>query len=141
MKKKEIEYFMEIAYKEALKAEKYGEVPVGSLIVCKETKQIISKSYNQTEKLNDPTAHAEILAIRKACKKTNDWRLDSKFVIFTTLEPCKKCLEVIKDARIGEVFYGAKNLSTKKNIKSPLSKNLRIKKISYQLKSFFKKIR
>ena len=44
MKKKEIEYFMEIAYKEALKAEKYGEVPVGSLIVCKETKQIISKS-------------------------------------------------------------------------------------------------
>ena len=52
MKKKEIEYFMEIAYKEALKAEKYGEVPVGSLIVCKETKQIISKSYNQTEKLN-----------------------------------------------------------------------------------------
>ena len=106
---------MEIAYKEALKAEKCGEVPVGSLIVCKETKQIISKSYNQTEKLNDPTAHAEILAIRKACKKTNDWRLDSKFVIFTTLEPCKKCLEVIKDARIKEVFYGAKNLSTKKN--------------------------
>lgn len=141
MKKKEIEYFMEIAYKEALKAEKYGEVPVGSLIVCKETKQIISKSYNQTEKLNDPTAHAEILAIRKACKKTNDWRLDSKFVIFTTLEPCKKCLEVIKDARIGEVFYGAKNLSTKKNIKIPRSKNLRIKKISDQLKSFFKKIR
>lgn len=141
MKKKEIEYFMEIAYKEALKAEKYGEVPVGSLIVCKETKQIISKSYNQTEKLNDPTAHAEILAIRKACKKTNDWRLDSKFVIFTTLEPCKKCLEVIKDARIGEVFYGAKNLSKKKNIKSPRSKNLRIKKISDQLKSFFKKIR
>ena len=141
MKKKEIEYFMEIAYKEALKAEKYGEVPVGSLIVCKETKQIISKSYNQTEKLNDPTAHAEILAIRKACKKTNDWRLDSKFVIFTTLEPCKKCLEVIKDARIGEVFYGAKNLSTKKNIKIPRSKNLKIKKISDQLKSFFKKIR
>lgn len=132
---------MEIAYKEALKAEKCGEVPVGSLIVCKETKQIISKSYNQTEKLNDPTAHAEILAIRKACKKTNDWRLDSKFVIFTTLEPCKKCLEVIKDARIGEVFYGAKNLSTKKNIKIPRSKNLKIKKISDQLKSFFKKIR
>ena len=141
MKKKEIEYFMEIAYKEALKAEKYGEVPVGSLIVCKETKQIISKSHNQTEKLNDPTAHAEILAIRKACKKTNEWRLDSKFVIFTTLEPCKKCLEVIKDARIREVFYGAKNLSTKKNIKSPRSKNLKIKKISDQLKSFFKKIR
>ena len=68
MKKEEIKYFMEIAYKEAIKAEKQGEVPVGCLIVCKETKQIVSKSYNQTEKLKDPTAHAEILAIRKACK-------------------------------------------------------------------------
>ena len=141
MKKEEIKYFMEIAYKEAIKAEKQGEVPVGCLIVCKETKQIVSKSYNQTEKLKDPTAHAEILAIRKACKKNNDWRLDSRFVLFTTLEPCKKCLEVIKDARIKEVFYGAKNFSKKKIIKSPRIKNLKIQKISAQLKNFFKKIR
>ena len=141
MKKEEIRYFMEIAYKEAIKAEKQGEVPVGCLIVCKETKQIISKSYNQTEKLKDPTAHAEILAIRKACKKYNDWRLDSRFIIFTTLEPCRKCLEVIKDARIKEVFYGAKNLSKKKIIKSPRSKNLNIQKIGDQLKNFFKRMR
>ena len=132
--------FMEIAFSEAKLALSKDEVPIGALIANGEGK-IFAKTRNKNRELSDPTAHAEILAIRKACKKTNDWRLDSKFVIFTTLEPCKKCLEVIKDARIKEVFYGAKNLSTKKNIKIPRSKNLKIKKISDQLKSFFKKIR
>ena len=106
MKKKEIEYFMEIAYKEALKAEKYGEVPVGSLIVCKETKQIISKSYNQTEKLNDPTAHAEILAIRKACKKLKTTKL-LNFSIYTTLEPCLMCESLIISVGIKKIYFGA----------------------------------
>ena len=72
MNKDEIKYFMEIAYEQACIAEKKGEVPIGCLIVCKNSKKIISKSYNQTGISNDPTAHAEILAIRKACKKIND---------------------------------------------------------------------
>ncbi len=140
MNKDEIKYFMEIAYEQACIAEKKGEVPIGCLIVCKNSKKIISKSYNQTEISNDPTAHAEILAIRKACKKINDWRL-TDYVLFTTLEPCKMCAEIIKESRIKEVYYGTKNLSKNKNIKKPSFKNMKIDKMSYQLKGFFKKIR
>ena len=67
-------YFMNLAYKEALKALAIDEVPVGAIIV--KDNKIISKAYNKKESLKDPTAHAEMLAIKKACKKLNTWHLD-----------------------------------------------------------------
>ena len=110
---------MNIALIESKKAAKKNEIPVGSIVVSKITKKIISKAHNQTEKLSDPTAHAEILAIRKAAKKINDWRL-TNHVIFTTLEPCKMCMEMIKEARIQTIYYGTVNTSKQKKIKLSL---------------------
>ncbi|MDD4154184.1 MAG: nucleoside deaminase, partial [Bacilli bacterium] len=87
MKKNDI-YFMNIALKEAYKALLLDEVPVGAVIVKND--KIISKAYNKREKLNDPTAHAEVLAIRKACKKLGVWRLDG-CRMYVTIEPCSMC--------------------------------------------------
>lgn len=97
-------YYMELALKEALKAYKNQEVPVGAIIV--RDNKIISKAYNKKEKMKDVSAHAEILAIRKAEKKLNNWRLD-ECQLYTTLEPCPMCMAAIKEARIKNVYFGA----------------------------------
>ena len=72
--KKNDEYYMLLALKEAMKAQAIDEVPIGAIIV--QNDKVISRGHNQREKRNDPTAHAEIIAIRKACKKLGAWRLD-----------------------------------------------------------------
>ena len=131
---------MNIALIESKKAAKKNEIPVGSIVVSKITKKIISKAHNQTEKLSDPTAHAEILAIRKAAKKINDWRL-TNHVIFTTLEPCKMCMEMIKEARIQTIYYGTVNTSKQKKIKEPECIKFEIKVSGLYIKEFFQKIR
>lgn len=98
------EYFMQKAYLEALKALKIDEVPVGAVIV-REGK-IIARGYNQRESKNMATAHAETIAIQKACRKLNSWRLDD-CTLYTTLEPCLMCTGVIIQSRIQRVVYGA----------------------------------
>ena len=100
-----------MAFEEALKALKNNEVPIGAVIVNKE-KIVVGKGHNQTETLKDSTAHAEILALKSASKKINDWRLDDH-IIFSTIEPCEMCMGAIVEARIKEVYYGSKN--TKRN--------------------------
>ena len=85
-----------------------NEIPVASLIVDPINKSIIAKSYNKEIALNDPTAHAEILCIRKACEKLNQKRLDG-LVMICNLEPCNMCKEVIKSARLSKVYYLFKN--------------------------------
>ena len=99
MKDKDLLNFLDIAIKESIKALNANEVPIGSIVVCNKSKKVISKAFNMTEKLGDPTAHAEIIAIQKAVKKIGDWRLDN-YSLFTTIEPCNMCMEVIKAARI-----------------------------------------
>ncbi len=85
-----------------LKALKKDEVPVACIIV-KDSK-IISKAYNQKISKKDPTAHAEVIAIKKACKKIHSWNLkDCK--LYVTLKPCNMCLTIIKEARITNVEY------------------------------------
>ncbi|NLC48107.1 MAG: nucleoside deaminase [Tenericutes bacterium] len=84
------------------KAKKSGDVPI-SCIVVKDNK-IVSEAYNMKEKLNDPTAHAEILAIKKAAKVLKTWNLKG-CIIYVTLKPCDMCFEVIKEARIKSVNY------------------------------------
>lgn len=99
-------HFMRLAIKEAMKAKSYGDVPIGCVIVDEETDKVISKSYNKKEKVKDATAHAEILAIKSACKKKGDWRLEN-CTLYVTLEPCPMCFGAILNARIKRVVYGA----------------------------------
>ena len=95
---------MEIALKEAKKGENAGEIPIGAVIV--KDGKIIAKAFNKRESLQDPTAHAEILAIKKASKKLKSWRLDG-CEMFVTLEPCPMCAGAIVNARIKKLYYGA----------------------------------
>lgn len=100
------EIFMREALKQALKAYQNDEIPVGAVIVYQD--KIIAKAYNKREKKQDATAHAELNAIQKACAALNSWRLED-CSLYVTLEPCAMCAGAIIQARIKNVFYGAKN--------------------------------
>jgi len=101
---KDDRYFMKQALREAQKALQINEVPVGAVIVS--GKSIVSRAYNQNLSLNDPTAHAEILAIRKACQKKENYRLND-CEMYVTLEPCPMCLGAVVLSRIKRLVYGA----------------------------------
>ncbi len=98
-------YLMDIAIEEAEKAYKIDEVPVGAVIVNGEGK-IISKAHNVKEGTNNPCGHAEILAIQKACKEIENWRL-TDYHMYVTLEPCVMCMGAIHSARLSSVTFGA----------------------------------
>jgi tRNA(adenine34) deaminase len=100
----EDEKFMGEALKEACKAAECGEVPVGAVIVSGE--RIMTRGHNQPIKKNDPTAHAEIVALRKACAKQKNYRLAAG-VMYVTIEPCAMCLGAIVQARIKRLVFGA----------------------------------
>lgn len=98
--------YMNIALKEAYKAYKKGEVPVGAVIV--KNGKVISKAHNMKEIKKDCTNHAEILAIRKASRKLKNWRLlDCE--LYVTMEPCMMCSGAIAESRINKIFYGVEN--------------------------------
>ena len=99
--------FINLAYKEALKARDLDEVPVGAIIV--KDNKVIARAHNLKEKSNDPMGHAEILCIKKACKKVGDWYLKD-CELYVTLEPCVMCSGAIINARIKKVYYGARDL-------------------------------
>jgi tRNA(adenine34) deaminase len=82
-----------------------GDVPVGALII-NEAGEILSSGKNEREKDNDPTAHAEILAIRKASEKIGSWRLDD-LTLIVTLEPCVMCAGAILQSRLKRLVFGA----------------------------------
>lgn len=103
------EKYMEEALKEAKKAYKKLEVPVGAVIV--KNHKIIARAYNQKEKDKMATHHAEILAIKRACKKLKNWRL-TDCEMYVTLEPCPMCAGAIINSRIGKVYIGTKDLKT-----------------------------
>ena len=100
---------MELAYREALKAYEKEEIPVGCVIVKND--QVIAKAHNLRETKNLVLAHAEMLAINKANKKLNSWRLDD-CDIYITLEPCPMCLGAIIQARIKNLYVGAYDKKT-----------------------------
>ncbi len=95
---------MKKAIKQAYKAEELGEVPIGAIIV--KDGVVIASAFNKRNSSCDATAHAEILAIKKACKKMGDWRLDGA-EMYVTLEPCPMCAGAIVNARIKKVYFGA----------------------------------
>ena len=98
------EKYMKSAIKQAKIALKKDEVPIGAVIVL--DGKIIARAHNLMEKTQLATAHAEILAINKACKKLNSWRLDNA-EIYVTVEPCAMCAGAIANARIKKVYFGA----------------------------------
>ncbi len=98
--------FMEEAIKESKKALRRNEVPIGAVIVKDE--KIIARGFNKREKTKNALAHAEIVAINKACNKLKDWRLED-CTIYVTLEPCPMCAGAILNARIKRIVYGAKD--------------------------------
>jgi tRNA(adenine34) deaminase len=97
--------FMNIALDEAKKAGQKAEVPVGAVIVAKNGK-ILSATHNQTVSLNDPTAHAEILALRQAGIKRKNYRLLNT-TLYVTIEPCIMCMGALVHARISTIVFGA----------------------------------
>lgn len=98
------DYYMRTALRQAERAFEEDEVPIGAVVVCEG--QIIGKGYNQTERLQDPTAHAEMLAITAACSY-----LGSKYlpdcVLYVTVEPCVMCAGALRWAQLSRVVVGA----------------------------------
>ena len=141
------EKWMQEALKEAKKAYGKLEIPVGAVIVKKG--KIISRAHNLKETKKTAIAHAEILAIRKANKKLNNWRL-LDCDIYVTLEPCDMCMGAIISSRIKNIYIGTLDPKKKQeidieNYKKEYGVNIKIgimqKESEYILKDFFKKLR
>lgn len=98
------EDFMRMAIKEAEKALEIDEVPIGAIVVC--AGEIIGKGHNLRERDSDPTAHAEIIALKDAAQKLKTWHLDN-CVLYVTIEPCPMCAGAIVQARIRKLVFGA----------------------------------
>ncbi len=100
------EFFMNEALKEAQKAFDADEVPIGAVAVYKN--QIIGRGHNRTEQLQDPTAHAEIIAITAAANALGCWRLED-VTVYTTIEPCIMCAGALVLARVKKIVFGARD--------------------------------
>lgn len=98
------EHYMGMALQEALQAFQEDEVPVGAIIV--RDGRVLASAYNQKKALNDPTAHAEMIAITQAAEAVGDWRLE-RCTMYVTLEPCSMCAGALVLARIHTVVFGA----------------------------------
>ncbi len=139
------EFYMKEAIKEAKKALRKGEVPVGAILVD-EKGNILARGYNIKEKKKDPSAHAEIVVIRKACKKLNTWRLEG-CSLYVTLQPCLMCFGALVQARIKRLIFGAYDPKEKFYELIYLNHSMEIKggilesECSQLLKSFFKILR
>lgn len=103
IREQEDQAWMRQAIEEARRAELIGEVPIGAIVV--KDGEIIGRGYNLREINHDPTAHAEMVAIREACEKLGAWRL-LDCTLYVTLEPCPMCAGAIVQSRIKRVVYG-----------------------------------
>ena len=100
----EDDFYMKIAFDEAVKAYNSGEMPIGAVIVM--DNKIIASCHNMVEEKNDSTCHAELLAIKEAARVISNWRLLSA-TLYTTMEPCAMCAGAIINSRIKRVIIGA----------------------------------
>ena len=141
------EFFMKKAIESALKSE--NDIPVGAVIV--KNGEIIATSCNKREQNNDISAHAEIIAVKKAEKALNNWRLDG-CELYVTLEPCPMCAWAVLQSRIKAVYFGSYdlqygafyskiNLSQLSNSKINIIGGIMEEECDKMLKEFFKRIR
>jgi len=133
-------FFMQEALKLAKTAFEEDEVPVGAVVAY--GNKIVGKGYNQVEKLNDPTAHAEILAITAACNLLGSKYLD-KCTLYVTLEPCMMCTGAIREAQIQKVIFAAPDSSHRKSAPNlfEVQGGLLEAEASELIKSFFRRKR
>ncbi|MES2619159.1 MAG: nucleoside deaminase [Bacteroidota bacterium] len=140
---KEDEYFMRRALDQAQRAFDEEEIPIGAVVVC--NGKIIGKGYNQTEKLTDVTAHAEMIAITAAATELGGKYLD-ECVLYVTIEPCVMCAGAIKHARFHKIVIGArepktgfsKYLSEEFNLKTELITGVLEDECRDMMQSFFR---
>lgn len=140
------DYFMREALKEANKAFEIGEVPVGAIVVCQN--KIIARAHNQTEKLTDATAHAEMLAVTSAANYLGSKYL-SECILFVTLEPCVMCAGALHWVQLQKLVFGAEDVQRGYSLaKSPLLhpktevvKGIKAIESKELLDKFFKRIR
>lgn len=99
--------YMKMALELAVQAFESGETPVGAVVLWEG--RVVGRGFNRVELDKDPSAHAEIIAVREAAKNMGDWRLNNAS-IYVTLEPCVMCVGAILHARIPKLIYGARNL-------------------------------
>jgi tRNA(adenine34) deaminase len=125
------EKWMLEAFKEALKAQEIGEVPIGAVVVSSDG-EIISRAHNLKESLSDPTGHAEILAIKAAGKALESWRL-TQATLYVTLEPCMMCTGAIVQSRLRSVVYGA--FDPKGGYISSLGKGLEVEGLNHRVEA------
>jgi tRNA(adenine34) deaminase len=100
------EHFMRLAMREAERAADHGDVPIGAVVVREG--EVIGSAGNERELRGDPTAHAEVLALRQAARRLGGWRIPDS-VLYVTLEPCAMCAGAIVLARVPRVVYGARD--------------------------------
>ena len=135
------EYFNE-TIKLAKKSLKYGDVPIGAIIV--KDGIIFGKGYNTREKHENVLGHAEINAINMASKRLNNWNLNG-CELYVTLKPCNMCMEVIKQSRISNVYYLVDKLSSKREFNNTNIEKFTNASLSQEylelLQSFFKNLR
>ena len=99
------EKFMRAALRCAKKGLKEGEVPIGAVVVYED--KVVSRGYNRRAKTQLASAHAEMMAIDKACRKFSSWRLPEGCELYVTLEPCPMCMGVALNARVDKLYFGA----------------------------------
>ena len=113
--------YMKAAIRQARKAERDGEVPIGAVVVYEG--KVIGKGYNRRLKTQLASAHAEMMAIDAACRKLKSWRLPGA-EIYVTLEPCPMCMGAILNARIDKLYFGAYELKVKSFTQELAASNL-----------------
>lgn len=140
------EYFMREALKEAQKALDIQEVPVGAVVVCKN--RVIARAHNQTEKLTDATAHAEMLAVTAAANHIGSKYL-SECTLYVTLEPCVMCAGALHWVQLQKLVYGASDLQRGYSLvgtsllhpKTEVIKGVKADEAKAYIDTFFRKLR
>lgn len=148
---KDHNYWMGKAIREARKAERLGEVPIGAVIVREGA--IIGRGHNLRESRHDPVAHAELLAVRQAARRSGNWRLTGA-ILYVTLEPCVMCMGALILARIDTVVFGCRDpkagaagslydlsCDPRLNHRFPLIAGVRGEECSAMLSQFFSALR
>ena len=106
VERSQMDHFMELALVEARAAEAHGDVPIGAVVARISDGEVVARRHNERELTHDPTAHAEVLALRDAALAVGSWRLTA-YGLVVTLEPCTMCAGALVNSRIGLVVFGA----------------------------------